>query len=85
MIPALIFFLLHPHENKSQIMCYNGWDLIFNIMMVYSQKWGWESYNCMSVSVQSCFFRERMVLTQENEIKEQEAIFDLPSDRVDLG
>ena len=54
-------------------------------MMVYSQKWGWESYNCMSVSVQSCFFRERMVLTQENEIKEQEAIFDLPSDRVDLG
>ena len=66
-------------------MCYNGWDLIFNIMMVYSQKWGWELYNCMSVSVQSCFFRERMVLTQENEIKEQEAIFDLPSDRVDLG
>ena len=30
--------LLHPHENKSQIMCYNGWDSIFNNMMVYSQK-----------------------------------------------
>ena len=41
--------LLHHHENKSQIMCYNGWDSIFNFMMVYSQKWGQESYNCMSV------------------------------------
>ena len=47
--PFWIFFLLHPHENKSQIMCENGWDSIFNIMMVYSQKWVREWYNCMSI------------------------------------
>ena len=38
-----LFQMLHPHENKSQIMCYNGWDSIFIIMMVYSQKWARES------------------------------------------
>ena len=31
-------FLLHPHENQSQIMCKNGWDSIFSIMMVKQPK-----------------------------------------------
>ena len=38
-----IFFCFMP------FMCYNGWDSIFDIMMLYSQKWVREWYNCMSV------------------------------------
>ena len=34
--------LLNPYENKSQIMCQNEWDSIFDTMMVYSQKWAQE-------------------------------------------
>ena len=36
--PFRIFFLLHPHENQSQIMYQNGWESIFMIMIIYSQK-----------------------------------------------
>ena len=36
-LAILIFFLLHPHENQSQIMWQNDWDSILMFYMVSSK------------------------------------------------
>ena len=56
------FFFLHPHENQSQIMCYNEWDSIFMIMMTYSQKWPTPNINTGSVCWVGNFMNEWMVV-----------------------
>ena len=36
--PSKNFFLLHPHENQSKVLGYQGWDKILMIILVSSQK-----------------------------------------------
>ena len=35
---SLDLFLLHPHENQSKVLGYQGWDKILMIILVSSQK-----------------------------------------------
>ena len=52
MIPALIFFLLHPHENKSQIMCAE-----LNARRLFSEKYVVYSFRLAAGSIYfACFY-----------------------------
>jgi hypothetical protein len=37
-IGNLLYFLVHPHENQSKVLGYQGWDEILMITLVSSKK-----------------------------------------------
>ena len=49
-------FLLHPHENQSQIVWYNGWDLILMFSLVSSKFLAMRNITLYSVCF--CFFHK---------------------------
>ena len=54
-------FLLHPHENQSKVLGYQGWDKILMIILVSSQK-----SPIPNISAPSVWIRFLLILLEKN-------------------